>query len=101
MVAEERPEMTTVYAKSDSQRPCVVQPSGGQSASPGEPLQSVTPNMAQTDLLVVGFLQKGRGALKELEDILVVGVNPASARFRSRPISHVYRTAAGPRSAGD
>lgn len=84
--------MATAYAKSGSQRPCVVQSIAGQLASPGEPLQAVTPSMAQTDLMVharlqasylnkqmgrkvaggqllVGFLQKGQVVLKELGEI--------------------------------
>ena len=84
--------MATAYAKSDSRRPCVVQPIGGQMASPGEPLQAATPSMAQVDLLaharlqvsylngqlgrkvaggrlLVGFLQKGQAVLKDLGDI--------------------------------
>lgn len=84
--------MATAYAKSDSQRPCVIQPIGGQLASPGEPLQAVTLSMAQTDLLaharlqashlneqlsrkvaggrlLVGFLQKGQAVLKDLGEI--------------------------------
>lgn len=84
--------MATAYAKSDSQRPCVVQPIAGQLASPGEPVQAVTPSMTQTDLLthprlqasylnkqmgrkvaggqlLVGSLQKGQVVLKELGEI--------------------------------
>ncbi|HGM6414278.1 TPA: hypothetical protein ACKP8A_000189 [Stenotrophomonas maltophilia] len=84
--------MATAYAKSDSGRLCVVQQIGGQLASPGEPLQSVTPSMAQTDILaharlqvsylnkkmgrkvaggrlLVGFLQKGQAVLKDLGEI--------------------------------
>jgi len=34
-----------------------VQPIWGQLASPGEPLQVVTPNMAQSDLLGRGRMQ--------------------------------------------
>lgn len=49
--------MATAYAKSDSRRPCVVQPIGGQMASPGEPLQAATPSMAQVDLLAHARLQ--------------------------------------------
>lgn len=84
--------MATAYAKSGSQRPCVVQSIAGQLASPCEPLQAVTPSMAQTDLmaharlqasylnkqmgrkvaggqLLVGFLQKGQVVLKALGEI--------------------------------
>jgi hypothetical protein len=84
--------MATGYAKSDSQRTCVVQPIWGQLASLGEPLQFVTPSMAQTDLLaharlqssylnkqlgrrvaggrlLAGFLQKGQSVLKDLGEI--------------------------------
>ncbi|EZP47877.1 hypothetical protein BW38_00258 [Stenotrophomonas sp. RIT309] len=49
--------MATGYAKSDSQRTCVVQPIWGQLAPLGEPLQFVTPSMAQTDLLAHARLQ--------------------------------------------
>ena len=81
--------MATAYAKSDSQRPCVVQPISGQLAAPGEPLQAVTPSMAQPDLmahgrlqasylneqmgrqvaggrLLAGFLQQGQAVIKDL-----------------------------------
>ncbi|QDL29618.1 hypothetical protein [Stenotrophomonas maltophilia] len=81
--------MATAYAKNDSQHPTRVQPIGGQLASPGEPLQAVTPSMAQTDLLaharlqasylnqqvgrkvaggrlLAGFLQKGQAVVKDL-----------------------------------
>ncbi|HEL3813300.1 TPA: hypothetical protein UMY79_000120 [Stenotrophomonas maltophilia] len=84
--------MATAYAKNGSQRPCVVQPIGGQLASPGEPLRAVIPSMAQTDLLaharlqashlnqqlgrkvaggrlLAGFLQKGQAVLKDLGEI--------------------------------
>ncbi|PZT29719.1 hypothetical protein A7X88_00170 [Stenotrophomonas maltophilia] len=84
--------MATAYAKSDSQRLTVVQPIVGQLASPGEPLQAVTPSMAQTDLmaharlqarylnaqmgrqvaggrLLAGFLQKGQAVVKDLGPI--------------------------------
>ncbi|XNX73583.1 hypothetical protein ACL5HQ_11315 [Stenotrophomonas maltophilia] len=84
--------MATAYAKGGSERPCVVQPIGGQLASPGEPLQAVAPSMAQTDLLsharlqasyldeqmgrkvaggrlLVGYLQKGQALLKDLGEI--------------------------------
>lgn len=84
--------MATAYAKSDSQRPCLVQPVGGQLASPGEPLKAVTPSMAQPDLmahgrlqasylneqmgrqvaggrLLAGFLQKGQAVVKDLGTI--------------------------------
>ncbi len=84
--------MATAYAKSGSRRPCVVQPVGGQLASPGEPLQAVIPSMAQKDLLtharlqashlneqlgrsvaggrlLAGFLQKGQAVLKDLGEI--------------------------------
>ena len=74
--------MATAYAKSDSRRPCVVQPIGGQMASPGEPLQAATPSMAQVSYLngqlgrkvaggrlLVGFLQKGQALLKDLGEI--------------------------------
>lgn len=81
--------MATVYAKSDSQRPCVVQAIRGQLASPSEPLQAVTPSMAQADLmaharlqasylnkqmgrnvaggrLLAGYLQEGQAVVKDL-----------------------------------
>lgn len=81
--------MATAYAKSDSQCPTRVQPIGGQLASPGEPLQAVTPSMSQTDLmaharlqasylneqmgrqvaggrLLAGFLQNGQAVVKDL-----------------------------------
>ncbi|WP_295573939.1 hypothetical protein [uncultured Stenotrophomonas sp.] len=84
--------MATAYAKSDSQRPTRVQPIGGQLASPGEPLQAVTPSMAQADLmaharlqasylneqmrrqvaggnLLAGFLQKAQAVVKNLGPI--------------------------------
>ncbi|MBN5171648.1 hypothetical protein ACNJRW_04260 [Stenotrophomonas maltophilia] len=84
--------MATAYAKSSSERPCVVQQIGGQLASPGEPLKAVTPSMAQADLLaharlqanylneqvrrrvaggrlLVGFLQKGQAVVKDLGGI--------------------------------
>lgn len=84
--------MATGYARSDSQRPCMVQVIGGQLASPGEPLQAVTPSMAQADLmaharlqvsylndqmgrkvaggqLLAGFLQKGQMVMKDLGTI--------------------------------
>lgn len=84
--------MATGYAKSDSQRPCLVQPIKGQLASPGEPLQALTPSMAQADLmaharlqagylnervgrevgggrLLAGFLQKGQAVVKDLGSI--------------------------------
>lgn len=84
--------MATAYAKSGSQRPCVVQQIGGQLASPGEPLQAATPSMAQIDLLdharlqasylneqlgrlvaggrlLAGFLQKGQAVIKDLGGI--------------------------------
>ncbi|WP_329889146.1 hypothetical protein [Stenotrophomonas sepilia] len=84
--------MATGYAKSDSQRPCVVQPIGAQLASPGEPLQATTPSMAQVELVaharlqanylneqmgrkVVGgsvlaaFLQRGQAVVKDLGSI--------------------------------
>lgn len=84
--------MATAYAKSGNQLPCVVQPIGGQLASPGEPLKPLTPSMAQTDLLaharlqasylskqmgrkvaggrlLVGFLQKEQAVLKDLGEI--------------------------------
>ena len=84
--------MATGYAKSDSQCPCVVQAIAGQLASPGEPLQLVTPSMAQVDLLaharlqavylneqvgrevaggqlLAGFLQKGQAVVKDLGSI--------------------------------
>ncbi|MEN5153730.1 hypothetical protein [Stenotrophomonas muris] len=84
--------MATGYAKSDSLRPCMVQAIGGQLASPGEPLQAVTPSMAQADLmaharlqadylneragrqvaggrLLAGFLQKGQAVVKDLGSI--------------------------------
>ncbi|MCU1084957.1 hypothetical protein [Stenotrophomonas maltophilia] len=84
--------MAMAYAKSDSRRPCVVQPIGGQLASPGDPIQAVTPSMAQTDLvaharlqasylneqlgrkvaggrLLAAFLQKGQAVLKDLGEI--------------------------------
>ena len=49
--------MATGYAKNDSQRPCMVQAIGGQLASPGEPLKTVPPSMAQAELLAAGRLQ--------------------------------------------
>ena len=81
--------MATAYAKSDSQRPAVVQPITGQLASPGEPLRGVAPSMAQADLmaagrlqasylnqqvgrqvaggrLLIGFLQQGQAVIKDL-----------------------------------
>lgn len=81
--------VATGYAKSDSQRPCLVQAIAGQLASPGEPLQVVTPSMAQADLMaharlqagylnervgrqvaggrrLAGFLQKGQMAVEDL-----------------------------------
>lgn len=81
--------LATAYAKSGSQRSCVVQQIGGQLASPGEPLQAVTPSMAQIDLLdharlqagylneqlgrlvaggrlLAGFLRKGQAVIKDL-----------------------------------
>lgn len=84
--------MATAYAKSDSQRPCLVQPVGGQLAAPGEPLQAVTPSMAQAELVaharlqakylneqmgrkvaggsvLAGFLQKGQVVVKDLGTI--------------------------------
>lgn len=84
--------MATGYAKSDSQRPCLVQPIEGQLASPGEPLQALTPSMAQADLmaharlqagylneqvgrevaggrLLAAFLQKGQAVIKDLGEL--------------------------------
>ncbi|WP_282254161.1 hypothetical protein [Stenotrophomonas sp. PS02299] len=84
--------VVTGYAKSDSQRPCLVQAIEGQLASPGEPLQAVTPSMAQADLmaharlqagylneqmgrqvagghLLAGFLQKAQAVVKDLGPI--------------------------------
>ena len=84
--------MATAYAKSDSQRPTRVQPIGGQLASPGEPLQAVTPSMAQADLmaharlqasylneqmgrqvaggrLLIGILQQGQAVVKDVGPI--------------------------------
>lgn len=84
--------MATAYAKSDSQRPCVGQPIGGQLAAPGEPLRAVTPSMAQVELVaharlqanylneqmgrkvaggsvLAGFLQKGQAVMKDLGPI--------------------------------
>lgn len=81
--------MAMGHAKSDSQRPCVVQAIRGQLASPGEPLQAVTPSMAQADLmaharlqasylnkqmgrnvaggrLLAGYLQEGQAVVKDL-----------------------------------
>lgn len=81
--------MATGYAKSDSRRPGLVQPIEGQLASPGEPLQALTPSMAQADImayarlqagylnervgrqvaggrLLAGFLQKGQAVVKDL-----------------------------------
>ena len=49
--------MATAYAKSNSKRPATVQPIHGQLASPGEPLQGLTPSMAQADLLAHARLQ--------------------------------------------
>ncbi|NGM53613.1 hypothetical protein G5C63_04710 [Stenotrophomonas pavanii] len=84
--------MATGYAKSDSQRPCMVQAIGGQLASPGEPLHAVTPSMAQADVtaharlqagylneqmgrevaggrLLAAFLQKGQAVIKDLGEL--------------------------------
>jgi len=84
--------MATAYAKSDSQCPTRVQSIGGQLASPGEPLQALTPSMAQADLmaharlqagylnekmgrkvvggrLLTGFLQQGQAVVKDLGPI--------------------------------
>lgn len=84
--------MATAYAKSDSQRPCVVQPIGGQLAAPGEPLRAVTPSMSKLELVaharlqasylneqmgrkvaggnvLAGFLQKGQAVVKDLGPI--------------------------------
>jgi len=84
--------VATAYAKSDSQRPAMVQPITGQLASPGEPLQAVKPSMAQVDLvaharlqagylnermgrqvaggrLLAGFLQKSQAVVKDLGTI--------------------------------
>ncbi|MCU1196126.1 hypothetical protein JAK23_10625 [Stenotrophomonas maltophilia] len=84
--------MATGYAKSDSQRPCLVKPIEGQLASPGEPLQASTPSMAQADLmsharlqasylneqmgrqvaggrLLAGFLQAGQAVIKDLGEL--------------------------------
>ncbi|WP_329755243.1 hypothetical protein [Stenotrophomonas maltophilia] len=84
--------MAIGYAKSDSQRPCLVQPIESQLASPGEPLQALTPSMAQADLmaharlqagylneqmgrvvaggrLLAGFLQKGQAVIKDLGEL--------------------------------
>lgn len=84
--------VVTGYAKSDSQRPCLVQAIEGQLASPGEPLHAVTPSMAQADLmaharlqagylneqmgrrvaggrLLIGFLQQGQAIVKDLGQI--------------------------------
>lgn len=84
--------MAIGYAKSDSQRPCLVQPIECQLASPGEPLQALTPSMAQADLmaharlqagylneqmgrvvaggrLLAGFLQKGQAVIKDLGEL--------------------------------
>lgn len=49
--------MATAYAKSDSQRPTVVQPISGQLAFPGEPLHGVPGSMAQAELMTAGRLQ--------------------------------------------
>ncbi|HFF6005830.1 TPA: hypothetical protein ACGCGV_001758 [Stenotrophomonas maltophilia] len=49
--------MATAYAKSDSQRPTVVQPISGQLASPGGPLHGVPGSMAQAELMTAGRLQ--------------------------------------------
>ncbi|MBN4998576.1 hypothetical protein JY421_00840 [Stenotrophomonas maltophilia] len=84
--------MAIGYAKSDSQRPCLVQPIESQLASPGEPLQALTPSMAHADLmaharlqagylneqmgrvvaggrLLAGFLQKGQAVIKDLGEL--------------------------------
>ncbi|HDS1084864.1 hypothetical protein I5U67_07230 [Stenotrophomonas maltophilia] len=49
--------MATAYAKHDLTVPAVVQPIGGQLASPGDPLRSWVPSMATQDLLVAAQLQ--------------------------------------------
>ena len=84
--------MATGYAKSDSRRPCLVQPIGGQLAAPGEPLRAVTPSMAKLELVaharlqasylneqmgrkvaggrvLAGFLQKGQAVIKDLGEL--------------------------------
>lgn len=49
--------MATAYAKHDLTVPAVVQPIGGQLASPGDPLREWPPSMATQDLLVAAQLQ--------------------------------------------
>lgn len=49
--------MATAYAKHDLTVPAVVQPIGGQLASPGDPLRERPPSMATQDLLVAAQLQ--------------------------------------------
>lgn len=84
--------MAIGYAKSESQRPCVVQTVGGQLASPGEPLRALTPSMGQADLmaharlqasylneqmgrpvaggrLLAGFLKAGQAVIKDLGEL--------------------------------
>lgn len=84
--------MATAYAKSDSQRPTVVQPISGQLASPGEPLHGVPGSMAKAELkaagrlqaaylngkmgravagghMLIGFLQHGQAVVKDLGPI--------------------------------
>lgn len=84
--------IATAYSKSGSGQPARVQPITGQLASPGEPLKTVPPSMAQADLiaharlqagylneqmgrevaggrLLAGFLQKGQAVVKDLGSI--------------------------------
>ncbi|HEL7666985.1 TPA: hypothetical protein UL927_000320 [Stenotrophomonas maltophilia] len=49
--------MATAYAKHNLTVPAVVQPIGGQLASPGDPLREWPPSMATQDLLVAAQLQ--------------------------------------------
>lgn len=49
--------IATAYSKSGSGQPALVQSITGQLASPGEPLKTVLPSMAQAELLVAGRLQ--------------------------------------------
>lgn len=80
--------MATAYAKSDSRRPCVVQPIGGQLASPGEPLHAVAPSMAQTDLLAHARLQRVTSMSKWAERWRVAGCWLGFCR-RGRPCSRI------------
>jgi len=84
--------IATAYSKSGSGQPARVQPITGQLASPGEPLKTVPPSMAQAELLaagrlqasylneregrqvaggrlLIGFLQQGQAVIKDLGKI--------------------------------